>query len=82
MIGAAAAMSDYFFPSIEDARQLSGAQSIDENLAWAHGLADPYIAAAREWTARMRAMILQEEGGRFWRMVRAIRERVRRTRQA
>jgi 2-dehydro-3-deoxygluconokinase len=38
MIGAAATMSDYFFPSIEDARQLSGAQSIDENLAWAHGL--------------------------------------------
>jgi 2-dehydro-3-deoxygluconokinase len=38
MIGAAAAMADYFFPSIEDARQLSGAQSIDENLAWAHGL--------------------------------------------
>src|SRR5512134_1010185 len=38
MIGAAAAMSDYFFPSIEDARQLSGVQSIDENLAWAHGL--------------------------------------------
>jgi 2-dehydro-3-deoxygluconokinase len=38
MIGSAAAMSDYFFPSIEDARQLSGAQSIDENLAWAHGL--------------------------------------------
>jgi 2-dehydro-3-deoxygluconokinase len=38
MIGAAAAMADYFFPSIEDARELSGAQSIDENLAWAHGL--------------------------------------------
>lgn len=38
MIGAAAAMADHFFPSIEDARQLSGAQSIDENLAWAHGL--------------------------------------------
>ena len=38
MIGAAAAMADYFFPSIEDARQLSGAQSIDKNLAWAHGL--------------------------------------------
>jgi 2-dehydro-3-deoxygluconokinase len=38
MIGAAAAMADYFFPSIEDARQLSGTQSIDENLAWAHGL--------------------------------------------
>jgi 2-dehydro-3-deoxygluconokinase len=38
MIGAAAAMADYFFPSIEDARQLSGAESLDENLAWAHGL--------------------------------------------
>ena len=38
MIGAAAAMADYFFPSIEDARQLSGRQSIDENLAWAHRL--------------------------------------------
>ena len=38
MIGAAAAMADYFFPSIEDARQLSGAQSVEENLAWAHAL--------------------------------------------
>lgn len=38
MIGAAASMADYFFPSIEDARQLSETQSIDENLAWAHGL--------------------------------------------
>jgi 2-dehydro-3-deoxygluconokinase len=38
MIGAAAARADYFFPSIEDARQLSGAESLDENLAWAHGL--------------------------------------------
>jgi 2-dehydro-3-deoxygluconokinase len=38
IIGAAAAMADYFFPSIEDARQLSGRQSIDENLAWAHRL--------------------------------------------
>jgi 2-dehydro-3-deoxygluconokinase len=38
MIAAAASMADYFFPSIEDARQLSGAQSLEENLAWAHGL--------------------------------------------
>jgi 2-dehydro-3-deoxygluconokinase len=38
MIGAAAAMTDYFFPSIEDARQLSGLEPVDENLAWAHGL--------------------------------------------
>jgi len=38
MIGKAAGMADYFFPSIEDARQLSGAQSPDENLEWAHGL--------------------------------------------
>jgi len=38
MIGKAAGMADYFFPSIEDARQLSGVDSPDENLAWAHGL--------------------------------------------
>jgi 2-dehydro-3-deoxygluconokinase len=38
MIGQAAGMADYFFPSIEDARQLSGAQSEDQNLEWAHGL--------------------------------------------
>ncbi|HEV2431199.1 MAG TPA: sugar kinase [Burkholderiales bacterium] len=38
MIGAAAAMADYFFPSLEDARQLSGALSVEENLAWAHAL--------------------------------------------
>jgi 2-dehydro-3-deoxygluconokinase len=38
MIGRAAAMADYFFPSIEDARQLSGVDSPEENLAWAHGL--------------------------------------------
>ena len=37
-IGAAAAMADYFFPSIEDARALSGRKSVDGNLAWAHGL--------------------------------------------
>jgi 2-dehydro-3-deoxygluconokinase len=37
-IGAAAAMADYFFPSIEDARALSGSESVEDNLAWAHGL--------------------------------------------
>jgi len=38
MIGAAAAMADYFFPSIEDARALSGAESPEANLDWAHRL--------------------------------------------
>lgn len=38
MIGAAAAMADYFFPSIEDARPLSGKDDVDSNLAWAHAL--------------------------------------------
>ena len=38
MIGRAAAMADYFFPSIEDARQLSGVDSYEENLQWAHDL--------------------------------------------
>jgi 2-dehydro-3-deoxygluconokinase len=38
MIGRAAGMAGYFFPSIEDARQLSGLESAQENLDWAHGL--------------------------------------------
>ena len=38
MIGKAAGMAEYFFPSIEDAQQLSGAASAEENLAWAHDL--------------------------------------------
>ena len=38
MIGAAAAMADYFFPSIEDARALSGVESPAANLDWAHRL--------------------------------------------
>ena len=38
MIAAAASMADYFFPSLEDARQLSGAESAEDNLAWAHRL--------------------------------------------
>jgi 2-dehydro-3-deoxygluconokinase len=38
MIGAAAALADYFFPSIEDARVLSALEEPEENLEWAHGL--------------------------------------------
>jgi 2-dehydro-3-deoxygluconokinase len=38
MIGAAAAMADYFFPSIDDARVLSGRDETDANVDWAHGL--------------------------------------------
>lgn len=37
-IAKAAGMADYFFPSIEDARQLSAVESAEENLAWAHAL--------------------------------------------
>ena len=37
-IGAAVAMADYFFPSLEDARALSGLESADANLDWAHRL--------------------------------------------
>jgi 2-dehydro-3-deoxygluconokinase len=38
MIGAAAALADYFFPSIEDARALSGREDPEANLDWAHRL--------------------------------------------
>jgi 2-dehydro-3-deoxygluconokinase len=38
LIGAAAAMADYFFPSIEDARVLSSFEEIEKNLEWAHDL--------------------------------------------
>jgi 2-dehydro-3-deoxygluconokinase len=38
MIGAAAAMADYFFPSIEDAEALSGKKGSEANLDWAHRL--------------------------------------------
>jgi 2-dehydro-3-deoxygluconokinase len=38
MISAAAAMSDYFFPSIEDAEALSGRKGPEANLEWAHRL--------------------------------------------
>jgi 2-dehydro-3-deoxygluconokinase len=38
MIGAATSLADYFFPSIEDARALSGVDSADANIDWAHRL--------------------------------------------
>jgi 2-dehydro-3-deoxygluconokinase len=38
MIGAAAALADCFFPSIEDARALSGLEDAEANLDWAHRL--------------------------------------------
>jgi 2-dehydro-3-deoxygluconokinase len=38
LIGAAAGSVDYFFPSIEDARALSGLDDADAMLDWAHGL--------------------------------------------
>jgi 2-dehydro-3-deoxygluconokinase len=38
MIGKAAAMADYFFPSIEDARVLSSFDEPENNLEWAHAL--------------------------------------------
>lgn len=37
-IGAAAAMADYFFPSIDDASALSGLETPEANLEWAHRL--------------------------------------------
>ena len=37
-IAAAARMADHFFPSIEDARALSGLDEADAIVAWAHGL--------------------------------------------
>jgi len=38
LIGAAAGCADYFFPSIEDARALSGLDDAGAILDWAHGL--------------------------------------------
>ena len=38
MIGTAAAMADHFFPSIEDARALSGLEQPDAIVDWAHRL--------------------------------------------
>lgn len=38
LIGAAAGIADYFFPSIEDARALSGLEDENAIVDWAHGL--------------------------------------------
>ena len=38
IIGAAASLADYFFPSIEDARVLSGLEEPEEIVDWAHAL--------------------------------------------
>jgi 2-dehydro-3-deoxygluconokinase len=38
MVGAAAGLADYFFPSIEDARALSGFDDPEANIDWAHRL--------------------------------------------
>ena len=38
LIGAAAGLADYFFPSLEDARALSGLEEPDAVLDWAHRL--------------------------------------------
>jgi 2-dehydro-3-deoxygluconokinase len=38
LIGAAAGLADYFFPSIEDARALSGLEPPEANIDWAHRL--------------------------------------------
>jgi 2-dehydro-3-deoxygluconokinase len=38
MVGAAAGLADYFFPSIEDARALSGFADPEANIDWAHRL--------------------------------------------
>jgi 2-dehydro-3-deoxygluconokinase len=38
MIGAATAMADYFFPSIEDGRDLTSLNEPEKILDWAHGL--------------------------------------------
>lgn len=42
-IAAAAALADYFFPSIEDAEALSGEKGAEANLAWAHGLGARHV---------------------------------------
>ena len=43
MIGAAAALADYFFPSLEDASSLSGLDGPDANLDWAHRLGARHV---------------------------------------
>jgi 2-dehydro-3-deoxygluconokinase len=43
MIAAAAALSDFFFPSLEDARALAGIESEDALVDWAHGLGARHV---------------------------------------
>jgi 2-dehydro-3-deoxygluconokinase len=43
MIGAAAALADYFFPSLEDARALAGIEDADALVDWAHGLGARHV---------------------------------------
>jgi 2-dehydro-3-deoxygluconokinase len=43
MIGAAAALADHFFPSIEDARALAGIEDADALVDWAHGLGAKHV---------------------------------------
>jgi 2-dehydro-3-deoxygluconokinase len=43
VIGATAGLSDYFFPSIEDARALSGLEDPDAVLDWCHRLGPPVV---------------------------------------
>lgn len=43
MIGAAAGMADYFFPSLEDARALAGIDDADALVDWAHALGAKHV---------------------------------------
>jgi 2-dehydro-3-deoxygluconokinase len=43
MIATAAGMADYFFPSIEDARALTGIENADALVGWAHGLGARHV---------------------------------------
>jgi 2-dehydro-3-deoxygluconokinase len=43
MIGAAAALADHFFPSVEDARALAGIEDADALVDWAHGLGARHV---------------------------------------
>ena len=43
MIGAAAGLADYFFPSVEDARALSGLDTDDAMVDWSHRLGVPTV---------------------------------------
>ncbi len=43
MIGAAAGLADYFFPSLEDARALAGIEDADALVDWAHRLGARHV---------------------------------------